>query len=213
MMYSENIHFTTRGVGLTDKHGRPLSISQAAAKAVSRIANWYFDWELMVLHFISDHVALASVRHWFLRLSGIRIGRGATVHMSCRFFSPRGIEVGEDTKIGFGTFLDGRAKLRIGSHVDVASEVMIYNSEHDLEAEDFTARQEEVVIGDYVFIGPRVIIMPGVKIGRGAVVAGGAVVTKNVPDFTIVGGVPAEVIGQRRLRHPTYRLGRSRLFQ
>ena len=81
------------------------------------------------------------------------------------------------------------------------------------ESEEFLAREEPVVIDDYVFIGPRVIIMPGVKIGKGAIVAGGAVVTKDVADFTIVGGVPAKVIGERKNKNPKYVLGRARLFQ
>ena len=68
-------------------------------------------------------------------------------------------------------------------------------------------------MGDYVFIGPRVIILPGVKIGKGAVVAAGAVVTKDVSEFTIVGGVPAKEIGERKNKKPNYKLGRARLFQ
>jgi maltose O-acetyltransferase len=90
---------------------------------------------------------------------------------------------------------------------------MIYNSEHDLEKQDFSARTEPVQIEDYVFVGPRSIILPGVKIGKGAVIAAGAVVTANVPDFAIVGGVPAKVIGERKNKSPNYRLGRPRLFQ
>jgi maltose O-acetyltransferase len=121
--------------------------------------------------------------------------------------------VGKDTIIGNRCFLDGRAKLRIGDHVDIASEVMIYNSEHDLSSEEFAATTEEVEIGDYVFIGPRAIIMPGVKIGKGAVVAAGAVVTKDVPEFVIVGGIPAKEIGERKNKDPHYILGRARLFQ
>ena len=50
-------------------------------------------------------------------------------------------------------------------------------------------------------------------IGTGAVVAAGAVVTKNVRDFSIVAGVPAKEIGERKLKNPKYSLGRARLFQ
>jgi maltose O-acetyltransferase len=133
--------------------------------------------------------------------------------MWANFFEPGNIQIGNDTIIGDHAFLDGRSTLTIGNHVDIASSVMIYNSEHDLEKEDFSARVEPVEIGDYVFIGPRVIILPGVKVGLGAIVAAGAVVTKDVPDFAIVGGVPAKVIGERKNKNPNYKLGRARLFQ
>ena len=133
--------------------------------------------------------------------------------MWANFFDPSGISIGEDTIVGDHAFLDGRAPLLIGSHTDIASSVMIYNSEHDLKNESFSAILEPVEIGDYVFIGPRVIILPGVKIGKGAVVGAGAVVTKSVPDFAIVGGVPAKIIGERKNKNPNYKLGRARLFQ
>jgi maltose O-acetyltransferase len=90
---------------------------------------------------------------------------------------------------------------------------MIYNSEHNIHSEDFEAIEEPVEIGDYVFIGPRVIILPGVKIGKGAIVAAGAIVTKDVDEYAIVGGVPAEIIGERKQKDLHYKLGRTRLFQ
>lgn len=213
MIYSENIHFSGKGITFTDKDGNKLSLSSAFKKAFGRVVNWYFDLELAKIHFFSDHVPIKAIRHFLFRFFGMKIGRGSTIHMGARFFAPRGISIGEDSIIGFRSFLDGRAKLIIGNHVDIASEVMIYNSEHDVNSEDFHATEAPVTINDYVFIGPRSIILPGVTIGRGAVVAAGAVVTKNVASFAMVGGVPAQVIGERKNKEPHYRLGRARLFQ
>ena len=70
-----------------------------------------------------------------------------------------------------------------------------------------------VIIEDYVFIGPRSIILPGVKIGKGAVVAAGAVVSKDVAPYAIVGGVPAKIIGERKLKNLHYKLGRANWFR
>ncbi len=195
-----------------DRMGKSLSLGQAIPKILNRIYNYCLDFELMFLRWIG-HVPFHTCRKFFYRLAGMKIGKGSAIHMWANFFQPKNIKIGEDTIIGDNVFLDGRAKLVIGDHVNIASQVLIYNSEHDIEAKDFSVREEVVEIGDYVFIGPRVTILPGVKIGKGAIVAAGAVVTKNVPDFSIVGGVPAKVIGERKNKDFKYRSGRARLFQ
>lgn len=197
---------------IKDKQGRKLSTQEIIAKVIIRLANYWLDFELVLLRWIG-YVPSHTIRNIKYRFFGIKIGKGSTFHMWANFYEPKNIKIGEDTIIGDHAFLDGRDKLTIGSHTDIASSVMIYNSEHDLEKEDFSAIVAPVEIGDYVFIGPRVIIMPGVKIGKGAVVAGGAVVTKDVDPFTIVGGVPAKLIGERKNKNLNYRLGRARLFQ
>lgn len=192
--------------------GRKLSWEQAIEKGISRPFNIFLDFELMILRWVG-HLPFHFIRRWVYKLAGVRIGRGSTIHMWCNFFKPSGITIGEDTIIGDHTFLDGRAPLKIGNHVAIASQVLIYNSEHDVNREDFSAIYGSVIIEDYVFIGPRVTILPGVKIGKGAVVAAGAVVTKVVPSYKIVGGVPAKEIGERKVKELKYRLGRARLFQ
>lgn len=181
-------------------------------KICRRIKAVSLEFCLMLLRWVG-HIPSHSFRKAVYVLSGIKIGRDSAIHMWANFFDPKGIKIGEDTIIGDHSFLDGRDKLVIGNHTDIASQVLIYNSEHDIEAEDFRAVTAPVEIGNHVFIGPRAIILPGVKIGDGAVVAAGAVVTKDVLPFSIVGGVPAKEIGKRNLKNPHYRLGRAALFQ
>lgn len=195
-----------------DRTGKDLGGAEVIKKIINRFYNYWLDFWLLILAMVGL-IPIHSIRWFFYFISGMKISTSAHIHMWARFFEPANISIGEDSVIGDHAFLDGRDKLIIGKHVDIASYVMIYNSEHDLNSEDFSATTDSVEIGDYVFIGPRVIILPGVKIGKGAVVGAGAVVTKDVEPYTIIGGVPAEVIGERKLKDPHYKLGRVRLFQ
>lgn len=195
-----------------DRMGKPLTTSQGLQKIINRFYNWILDFELLILTWVGL-VPFHSFRLLIYKAAGMKIGAGSTIHIGARFFYPENITIGQGTIIGDNIFLDGREKLIIGDHVDIASQVMILNSEHDINSEDFHTVCESVEIGDYVFIGPRAIILPGVKVRKGAVVAAGAVVTKDVEEYKIVGGVPAGIIGERQIKDLHYELGRARLFQ
>lgn len=197
---------------MKDKTGKELSPSEVVQKGINRIGNIFLEFEVFFLH-LAGCIPSHHIRRFFYRLSGIKIGKGSTIHMGARFYNPRNIQIGEDSIIGERTVLDGRDKLIIGNHVDIASEVMIYNSEHDIHDENFRPIYGAVIIEDNVFIGPRVIIQPGVRIGKGAIIAAGAVVTKDVNSLAIVGGVPATVIGERKNKNLHYKLGRARWFR
>lgn len=197
---------------LKDKHGNVLTWEQALHKIGVRFESYYLDFGLMLLH-VTTWIPLHSLRNWIWRLSGLTLGRSSTLHTGVRVFDPRHIKIGEGTIIGYSCFIDGRDQVEIGSHTDIASQVMIYSSEHDLSSPEFVAVSAPVKIGNYVFIGPRAIILPGVTIGDLAVVGAGAVVTKDVAPSSIVGGVPAKIIKERPLKNPRYKLGRFKLFQ
>ena len=197
---------------IKDKNGKVLSVIEIFAKIVNRIKSIFLEFEVFLLHLVGL-VPSHCCRRFFYRLAGIKIGKGSTIHTGARFYDPKNISIGEDSIIGERIVLDGRDKLIIGSHVDIASEVMIYNSGHDVNDENFSAKNSPVKIEDYVFIGPRVIILAGVTIGKGAIVAAAAVVTKDVPPYAIVGGVPAKIIGERRNKDLHYKLGRARWFR
>ncbi|MFZ6035030.1 MAG: acyltransferase [Patescibacteria group bacterium] len=195
-----------------DKTGKSLTTGEFFGKAGNRIKNVALELQVFLLHcagFFPSH----TLRRFLFRLSGVKIGKGSTIHAGVVFYDPKNVSVGEDSIVGEGAVLDGRAKLYIGNHVDIASEVMVYNSQHDINDETFMAISKVVIIEDYVFIGPRAIILPGVTIGQGAVVAAGAVVTRDIPPYAVVGGVPAKVIGERKIKTFKYKLGRARLFR
>lgn len=213
MFYSENIGVDSEsGIFFKDRMGKKLSFSQAVGKIINRLYNYVIDIEVFIIDSVG-WIPIHSFRKLVYRGAGLRIGRKSYIHVGARFFYPGNIKIGQGSIIGEKAFLDGRDKLVIGNHVDIASEVMIYNSEHDIQSEDFKAITAPVAISDHCFIGPRAIILPGVRVGRGAVIGAGAVVTKNVPDLAIVGGVPAQIIGERKLKQLNYKLGRARLLQ
>jgi maltose O-acetyltransferase len=205
---------------LKDKDGRSLSSSDVLTKIKNRITAIHLEWVTGFLWWFVGEIPSHSFRNCFYHLSGMKLGKGSTIHMRARIYDPRNIVIGDDTLVGEKASLDGRKQLanstgglEIGSHVDIASEVMIWTSQHDLTDPTMKAIEAKVVIEDYVFIGPRAIILPGVTIGKGAVVAAGAVVTKSVEPRAIVAGIPAKVIGERGLTEFNYTLGRARLFQ
>ncbi|HPD45180.1 MAG TPA: acyltransferase [Candidatus Woesebacteria bacterium] len=182
-------------------------------KILNRLQTIILEFWLLILRIVG-HIPSHMIRKFFYLLSGVKMNYfKSTIHIGANFFKPSGITIGQDTIIGDHCFLDGRAPLKIGNHVGIASQVLIYNDEHDINSPTYGNSFGPVEIGDYVFIGPRVIILPGVKIGRGAVIAAGAVVTKNIPDFEIWGGVPARKIADRQIKNPSYKLGRAMLFQ
>lgn len=197
---------------VADKTGKKLSPTETWNKLSNRILNVLLELKVFLIHLLS-YFPSHNVRKLIYRLGGIKIGRGSTFHMGVKFYDPKNIIIGQDSIIGEGCVLDGRDELVIGNHVALASDVMIYNSQHDTNDENFTAINKPVILEDYVFVGPRAIILPGVKIGKGAIIAAGAVVTKDVVEFSIVGGVPAIIIGQRKIKELKYKLGRPRLFR
>lgn len=182
-------------------------------KIIFRIKTIFLEFINSFLILIIGCIPVHHVRRFFYRLFGMKIGRGSAIHMFASVYKVSGIQIGKDSIIGEWAVLDGRDKLTIGDHVDIATGVMIYNSQHDINDPEFNAETSPVEIGDFVFIGPRAIILPGVSIGKGAVVAAGAVVTKSVSPFAIVGGVPAQVIGERKNKDPHYKLGRAAWFR
>lgn len=158
------------------------------------------------------YVPSHGFRNFWYRRAGVQMARTSSLHWRARFFSPEGLRIGENSTLGNDGFYDARMGITIGNCVNVAAEVRIYSMEHHIDSPDFAECGGPVAIADYVYIGTRVTILPGVRIGKGAVVASGAVVTKDVPSYMLVGGVPAKAIRERS-RDLRYKLGYAKRFQ
>ncbi len=122
-------------------------------------------------------------------------------------FSYKNIEVGNDVFIGSGArFSATISYIKIGNKVMFGPDVSIRGGDHNASTigeymYDVKSKLPEndlpVIIENDVWIGTRSIILKGVTIGTGSIVAAGALVIKNVPAYSIVGGVPAKVIKKR----------------
>tara|TARA_B110000091_G_scaffold214551_1_gene268974 strand:+ start:4276 stop:4830 length:555 start_codon:yes stop_codon:yes gene_type:complete len=149
------------------------------------------DW----LMFIPFHF----VRKYIIMLRFKRIGKNTNFLMGLEFRKPSNISIGNNSVLNKKVLLDGRGgQLIIGNNVDIAQETNIWTLEHDVHDDFHTDTGGDVIIEDFVWIASRCTILPGVKIGRGAVVAANSVVTKDVEAMTIVGGIPAKLIGKRK---------------
>jgi len=138
-----------------------------------------------------------GLRLYLYRRIGLRVGKNCVIRRGIYLASPNHLEVGD------GSFL-GRASLyctggvTIGKNVNVSDGVVIITAKHDVNSPKFEASYEPIIIQDWAWIATNAIILGGVTVGEGAVVAAGAVVTKDVPPYAIVGGNPAQVIGERK---------------
>ena len=165
------------------------------------LSRWYWRWVDAKDYFIElvGGIPSHAVRLFFYRrVFHVAIGEATSIHRRCRFYRPAGVSIGAHTVINRGVLLDGRSGLRIGDNVSISEGSQILTLAHDPNDPSFGWRGAPVAIGDRVFLGARSTILPGITVGEGAVVAAGAVVTHDVEPFTIVGGVPARPIGQRR---------------
>lgn len=143
-----------------------------------------------------------TIRMFIYRyIYNIKISKHAVIYYDCEIRRQNLLTIGKGSVIGDHAILDARGGgVTIGDNVVLASYVSIWTLQHDYRDPEFRCTKEHfgpVKIGDRAWIGPNVIILHDVEIGEGAVIAAGAVVTKDVPAYTLVGGIPAKRIGER----------------
>ena len=168
----------------------------------------YRFFRAMVLEYLPNdilpHIPFWTLRRWLLKAIGVKMGKGTFVMKSNYWISPNMVSVGSFSHINRGCVIDGRGGLTIGNSVSVSFGVYLMTGGHDASSSSFAGKFRPIVIDDYAWIGVGAKILQGVHIGQGAVVAAGAVVTKDVPPYDVVAGVPAVKISERNIK-PDYK--------
>ena len=148
----------------------------------------------------SSHSNIARlIRVFFARRICKSVGKGVNIERGATFGAST--VIGDRSGIGINAELHG--EVYIGSNVMMAPECVFYTRNHETTRMDIpmnaqgATESKPIVIGDDVWLGRRVMVMPGVHIGDHSIIAAGAVVTKDIPRYSIAGGVPARVIKSR----------------
>ena len=136
-------------------------------------------------------------------------GKDVIISTKCKFSGIENVEVGNHVVIGAeAMIMTTRAKVIMGDYIFFAPKVSVVTGDHryDLlgkymlnvkDADKSVEDDQDVIFEGDNWIGTGVIILKGVTVGRGAIVAAGSIVTKSVPPYSIVAGVPARVIKKR----------------
>ena len=145
-----------------------------------------------------------KIRSRLCKLIFSSCGKKLVVEDNVYFGNGRDIEVGNE--VGFGSnFKSLNRILKIGSYLMMGEDVLFLGGGHNYDQTDVPMGHQtgkpktQLEIGDDVWIGARVIVLPGCKkIGKGVIIGAGAVVTKDIPEYAIVGGNPAKIIKYRK---------------
>ena len=143
--------------------------------------------------FIFPGIRSFLVRNYLKKCGkNIRVKKGAEI-------SPNSI-LGNNTELGTRCLI--QSNVIIGNDVIMGPDIKIYSRNHNYDSIDKPIRKQgkkyyNTSVANDVWIGANVLIMAGVKVGNHVIIAAGSVVTKDLPDYSIVGGVPAKVIKYR----------------
>lgn len=143
-------------------------------------------------------------RAFIARGGRVSIGDQSVLRAGAMLLPSRGsITIGKRSSINQYVVINGQGGVRIGDSVMIAAFVSMFAANHVFDdpslpmLEQGLSSKGGIRIEDDVWIGTHAVILDGVTIGTGSVIGAGAVVTKDVPPFSIVTGVPGQVVRKR----------------
>lgn len=163
------------------------------------------------LGLIIGYVPIHSLRLFYYRhVLNVRIGKNTSIHRCCQI-RKGDIVIGNNVIIGENALLDGSRGLYIEDNVNFSSSVSIYTLQHDYNSPTFDLIGAPVYIKKNSWISSNATVLPGVTVGEGAVVGAMCLVNKDVPEYTLVTGVPFKIVKERP-RDIQYKLVHHKTF-
>lgn len=173
------------------KNGEPVLASDPRAPLL-REASYATIKLLGQLNRSSD---AAEIRNMLSRITGSEIDESVALFPPVYINYGKHLSIGKNVFINFNCTFLALGGITIEDNVLIAPDVKLLSENHPLSpAERHTLVPGKIHIKQNAWIGAGAIILPGVTVGENAIVAAGAVVSKDVPDNTIVGGIPAKII-------------------
>jgi maltose O-acetyltransferase len=154
-----------------------------------------------------DHLIRRSLWLWGRLRFGALVsdrGEGCVCHWNADLKYPQNITLGRGVVIGVNVSIGAHSAVKIGDYVRISRDVIIETAGLDFSGlvPPYAHNSGPICIGSGVWIGSRAVVLSGVTIGEHCVVAAGAIVTKSMPSYSLVGGVPARVLRHLNVAKP-----------
>lgn len=166
-------------------------------RLIHRHAFSLYSYGLHLIFFVLDLLP-HFIRNIYFKMTFSKLGKGVLIDYKTFFRCMSHIEIGDNVGINRGceffTSVTLPKKIILHNNVTLSPNVKFFNAGHDYNYLDLPVTSSEIVVEEFVWIGCNSVVLQGITIGKGSIVCANSVVTKDIPPYSMVAGVPAKII-------------------
>lgn len=170
-----------------------LSVGASRLKQVC----WYFTNRCF---FLAGWNISSTLKVFLLRLFGARVGHKVVIKPGLNIKYPWKLRIGNHTWLGECIWIDNLAEVSIGDHVTVSQGALLLTGNHNYRKSTFDLTVAPIVLEDGVWIGAKSVVCPGVTCASHSILTVGSIATKNLSEYTIYQGNPAQPVKKREIQ-------------
>jgi putative colanic acid biosynthesis acetyltransferase WcaF len=141
---------------------------------------------------------IRAPRVFLLNAFGARIAKSCFIHRNSNIEFPWNLSMGHLSSIGENATLRCADKINIGEKCTIGRNCYFLTGSHNIESLHFEQYTKPIIIEDGTWLTTDVYVMPGVTVGAFSVAYAKALISKDIPPYSVVGGIPAKIIKQRK---------------